>query len=83
MDKQQKIEHLKALIRKERARLDPAVIERAAKAARTPAGKGTAAELVPYDRKSAARAVEIFLKDHPDAARFEEGLAAFLRKNQH
>lgn len=83
MDKQQKIEQLKALIRKERARLDPAVLERAAEAARAPASKSAAGEFVPYDRKSAARAIEIFLKDHPDAAGFRKGLEAFLRKNRH
>lgn len=83
MDKQQKIEQLKALIRKERARLDPAVLEKAAAAARTSAGKEDLSGLVPYDRAAAARAIEIFLKDHPDAARFEKGLAAFLRKKQH
>lgn len=78
------IEELKKQIAAQRARLDPAVLKRAAKAAelsQKPAAE-RAAGLVPYDRAAAAEAVRLFLQNHPDAAHFEEELISLLRQQE-
>lgn len=82
------IENLKKLIAEQKARIDPAVLAKAAAAAKgnaaTAAGAKSskkAEETVPYDREAAARAIELFMKNHGNAADFKEKLMRFLLKN--
>lgn len=91
-DKQKMIETLQRQIQEQRARMDPELLERAGEAAKeqmkkamqpkaaAPAGSG---ETVPYDSKTAKKAVELFLKHHPDPASLEKLLAEILKKTKH
>jgi hypothetical protein len=73
---------LKKQIRDQRARIDPAVLQRAQEAlAAKAAGITPPPATVPYDREAALAAVELFLKDHADATAFSQKLAARLRKD--
>jgi hypothetical protein len=69
-DKKKKaIEALKEAMRQTKAQIDPAVLAVAQKALsakqkKMAAGKDTD---VPYDKKSAAAAIALFLKDSPEA----------------
>lgn len=78
------IEALKRQIAEQRARLDPDVLKRAARAAelsQKPAAEREAG-LVPYDRDAAAEAVRLFLEAHPDSAGFKRALHAFLERKK-
>lgn len=75
MDSRQKaIEELKKQIKLGRERLGPEGIKKLEALAKTVKPSGT----VPYDKKAAARALEIFLKNHKNAKDFEKRLRAFL-----
>jgi hypothetical protein len=76
---------LKRLIKEQKARLDPRLLEQVARAAvearkpDAPPHEGT----LPYDRAAAAEAIRIFLKNHPDGAAFETALRALLKSRSH
>lgn len=71
------LDTLKKQIREQKKRIDPAVLQRAQEAV---AAKAGAATTVPYDRETARAAVEIFLKEHADAADFSRKLAKKLHQ---
>ncbi|MCK4945921.1 MAG: hypothetical protein KAS59_06630 [Alphaproteobacteria bacterium] len=85
--KQKAIENLKKQIRLERERLGPDGIKELEKLAKNiikpervdtlPAG------MVPYDKKAAIKAFEIFLKNHGDPEEFERRLREMIRKSSH
>lgn len=95
--KQAAIDLLKSQIREQRARIDPEVLKRAQAyalennpfdpkkqgqaAKKPPAAETATAE--PYDRESAAKAIELFLRDHKDRKGFQERLLAHMKKNDH
>lgn len=82
MDKRQKaIEELQKQIREQRSKLDPKLLKIAEKALRA-AGTG-GKDHIPYDRKSATAAVELFLTGHKDAEGFKRRLLEMLGKNSH
>jgi hypothetical protein len=80
-DREKALEELKRHIKEQKARVDPEVLKRAEEAARArmPSG-GTS---VPYDRESAAKAVELFLRSHPDPKDLERLIAAIVAKTRH
>ena len=83
MDKRQKaLDALKEQIRQQRERLDPKLLKMAEQAVRG-AMPGAAKSAIPYDRETAAAAVETFLKNHPDAKGFRAKLLELIRKTQH
>ena len=70
---------LLAQIREQRERLGPELLERAAEAIK--AEKRNAAETtVPYDKKSASKAIRMFLDNHKNAPAFEKKLIEQLKK---
>lgn len=71
---------LKRLMKEQKERIDPKLLKMAEKAAALSQEGKTAEDMVPYDRKTAAKAVEIFLRGHDDRADFEERLMALIRK---
>lgn len=81
MDSREKaLETIKEQIRQQRARIDPAVLKKAQKAA---AGKNLndlqkQEAAVPYDKKSAQKAIELFLLGHADKEEFARKLSLFL-----
>jgi len=82
------IAELKKQIRLGRERLGPEGIkelEKLAKGLRKPKPEAPAAPpgAVPYDRESALKAFEIFLKNHGDPKEFEKRLLALLKKSSH
>lgn len=88
MDKRQKaIEELKKQIRLGRERLGPEgikALEKLAKGAQKPAKRPEPPSgMVPYDKKAAAQALEIFLKNHGDAKGFQKKLLDMLKKTSH
>ncbi len=70
---------LKRQISDQRARLDPAVLARAAAAL----GGGAPAQSEPYDRAAATKAIEIFIAAHKDKADFKARLFSFIQKQSH
>ena len=74
------IETLKKLIREQKSRIDPKVLESAAKAADRKSAT-VPPSTVPYDKAAAGKAVELFLKNHGDAQGFKEKLLQLLKKN--
>lgn len=90
-DRAAALAELKKLMAEQKARLDPALLARAAEAAakaQPPAGPSASLppaqpQTVPYDRESAARAVELFLGDHKGGAKFRARLMEYLVKNAH
>lgn len=89
MDKRQKaLDALKEQIRQQREKLDPKLLKMAELAIRgrlpdSGAAGSVPAGTVPYDQKTAAAAVEAFLKNHPDAKGFRARLLELIRKTQH
>lgn len=84
MDKRQKaLNALKEQIRQQRGKLDPKLLKMAEQAILGQLPGGGAAGTVPYDQKTAAAAVETFLKNHPDAKGFRARLLEMIRKTQH
>ena len=87
MDKREKaIRDMQEMIRRKRAEIDPAVLEKAQHAAmeklkgrkeKPPSGT------VPYDKEAARRAVEMFIARHPEQKKFRSRLLDFLQKNSH
>ena len=85
--KQKAIEELKKQIRLGRERLGPEGIKELEKLAKNiikpkqietlPVG------MVPYDKKAAIKAFEIFLKNHGDPEEFERRLRKMIRKSSH
>lgn len=84
MDKRQKaLDALKEQIRRQRAEIDPAVLQKAQKAAESKNSDPILKpETVTYDKKSAQKAIEIFLSDHADQEKFVKQLSLFLEKNK-
>ncbi|MFH1157769.1 MAG: hypothetical protein V1721_02630 [Pseudomonadota bacterium] len=81
------IEDLKKQIRLGRERLGPEGIRELEKLARNivkprPTG-ALPAGMVPYDKKAAAKAFELFLKNHGDPEEFEKRLREMIRKSSH
>jgi hypothetical protein len=92
MDSRQKaIEELKKQTRLARERLGPEGVkelEKLAKAMQKPKSKAPPAPkapegMIPYDKKAAAKAFEIFLKNHGDPKEFEKRLRELLKKSSH
>lgn len=84
MDKRQKaLDALKEQIRQQREKLDPRLLKMAEKAIQGMLSGAGGNGSVPYDQKTAAAAVETFLKNHPDAKRFRAKLLDLIRKTQH
>ncbi len=75
------LEELKRHIEEQRARVDPEVLKQAAEAAQSQLASQGAS--VPYDRKAAAKAVELFLKSHRDPKDLERLIAAIMAKTRH
>lgn len=72
---------LKKKIKEQRGRIDPKLLELAGKAASLSHEGKAGKDMVPYDRKTAAKAVELFLRGKKDdRAEFEERLMALIRK---
>lgn len=81
MDKKQKaVEELKRQMRARKAEIDPKVLAVAQRAVKAAAGDG---KTVPYDRAAAAKAVELFITNHPEQERFRDALLDFIGKNSH
>lgn len=79
MDRRQALlDHLKKLVREKRATINPAVLAKAQRVAEHTQQD----DKIPYDRKSAAKAVDIFLKSHPDQQNFRVRLLEFLSKQK-
>lgn len=74
------LQELKKLIREQRDRIDPRLLE---KAARAISGKTGDSKDVPFDRKSAAKAIDLFLKDHADSEGFARRLRDFMHTKEH
>jgi hypothetical protein len=80
--KEKAIEELRKRIREQKARVDPDILAAAAKAAeKRRSDSARKKDFLPYDRKAAAKAVEIFLKTHANAAEFRAKLLRFLKKD--
>lgn len=84
-DKRQKeIDAIHKMIREQRARLDPevlAIAERIAKLSQNiPLGNSGN---IPYNRDSATKAIELFLKSHSNAKEFQTKLFALLKAKDH
>jgi hypothetical protein len=77
------IEHMKHLMRKRRAEIDPKVLAMAKAAAERKQGLKPKSQTVPYDRAAATKAVELFLAGHPEQKKFRAKLLAFLTKSSH
>lgn len=84
MDKKAKaIAEMKKLMQLKRAEIDPKVLAMAKDAAERSQGLKPKGKMVPYDREAAAKAVELFLKTHPDQKRFRAELLDMIRKDSH
>ena len=86
--RQKAIEDMKKIIREKRADIAPEVLEKARLAAENKmAGGKKAAEkdpsTVPYDKKSAQKAIALFLQDHPEQESFTSRLLEQLKKKDH
>lgn len=82
--REEALKKLRAQIAEQRARLDPKVLraaERAATLAQNP--EKASADMVPYDRDSAAAAIRLFLEAHEDQADFQAKLLQLLKQQQH
>jgi hypothetical protein len=80
MDKRkEQIEDIKRKIREKRAEMDPAVLERAQRAAEKSQGFKPLPTQVPYDKKAAHRVIELFLKGNPG---MQDRLRAILQKDK-
>ncbi|MBL8711845.1 MAG: hypothetical protein JNM12_03015 [Alphaproteobacteria bacterium] len=77
------LEILKKQMQAQKARLDPKLLQIAGKAAALKQEGKAQKDMVPYDREAAAKAVQLFLKNHDDRADFEQRLLAMLRKSEH
>lgn len=77
------LEILKKQMQVQKERLDPKLLQIAGKAAALKQEGKAQKDMVPYDREAAAKAVQLFLKNHDDRADFEQRLLAMLRKDQH
>ncbi|MDF3025549.1 MAG: hypothetical protein K0R10_2910 [Alphaproteobacteria bacterium] len=77
------LEILKKQMQVQKERLDPKLLEIAGKAAALKQEGKAQKNMVPYDREAAAKAVQLFLKNHEDRGAFEQQLLALLRKQQH
>lgn len=76
-ERERALESLKKQIKEQRARLDPRTIAQAEKILR-----GEKTDTVPYDKKSAAETIRLFLESHPDSSGFEKRLIEQLKKNK-
>ncbi len=82
--KQKALAELKRLVRDQRARLDPAVLEHVAQKLAPGIAKPAAAPASePYDRAAATRAIELFIAAHKDKADFKARLFSFIQKQSH
>ncbi len=77
------LEILKKQMAVQKQRLDPKLLQIAEKAASLKQEGRAQKDMVPYDREAAARAVQLFLKNHEDRGAFEQQLLDLLRKQQH
>jgi hypothetical protein len=77
------LEILKKQMQVQKERLDPKLLQIAGKAAALKQEGKAQKNMVPYDREAAAKAVQLFLKNHDDRADFEQRLLAMLRKGEH
>ena len=75
------LEELKRRIQEQRERVDPDVLKQAEEAAKEHMQRSKST--VPYDRDSAVKAVELFLKSHPDPKDQERLIAAIVAKTRH
>ena len=91
MDSRQKaIEELKKQTRLARERLGPEGLKELKKLAKgiqkpkpKPKTPAIPEGMIPYDKKAAAKALEIFLKNHGDPREFEKRLRELLKKSSH
>lgn len=85
MDSRQKaIEELKKQIKLGRERLGPEGIKQLQNIAKTTQKpKPVSPDMVPYDRKSALKAFEMFLKNHGNPKEFERRLREMISKSDH
>ena len=89
MDKRQKaIEELKKQIQIQRERLGPEGIKELENLAKGMQGKikrkpELPPGMVPYDKASAMKAFELFLKNHGDPKEFERRLLDMIKKSSH
>lgn len=82
--KQKALAELKQLVRDQRARLDPAILEQVAQKLAPAAAKDSAKPASePYDRAAATRAIELFIAAHKDKADFKARLFTFIQKQSH
>ncbi|MCC7038662.1 MAG: hypothetical protein IT560_15345 [Alphaproteobacteria bacterium] len=77
------LEILKKQMQAQKQRLDPKLLQIAGRAAALKQEGKAQKNMVPYDREAAAKAVQLFLKNHDDRADFEQRLLAMLRKGEH
>jgi len=88
MDKKQKaIEELKKQRSLARERLGPEGVKELEKLAKNlgkpKAGAAVPSDSVPYDKKAALAAFQMFLKNHGDPAEFERRLREMIKKSSH
>jgi hypothetical protein len=83
--KQKALAELKQLVRDQRARLDPTILQQVAQklAPQASAVTDAAPASEPYDRAAATRAIELFLAAHKDKADFKARLFSFIQKQSH
>ncbi len=90
-DKQKAIEELKKQRQLARERIGPEGVKKLEKMAAdlqknrnmTVSGDALTDGMVPYDRKAALEAFQIFLKNHGDPAEFERRLREMIAKKSH
>lgn len=89
-DRDRALNELKRRISEQKARVDPRLLALAEKAVRRHLPEDAPAAVlagpatpVPFDRKSSAKAVELFLRCHADPKGFQRRLAEFVQKNRH
>jgi hypothetical protein len=80
-NREKALEELKRRIEEQKARVDPEVLRRAAEVAESHMQRHDSS--VPYDRKAAIKAVELFLKSHRDPKDIERLIAAIVAKTHH
>ena len=80
-NREKALEELKRRIEEQKARVDPELLKRAAETAQSRMrGRD---DRVPYDRKAAIKAVELFLRSHPDPKDIERLISEIVAKTRH
>ena len=80
-NREKALEELRRHIEEQKARVDPELLKRAAEAAKEHMPRQE--DRLAYDRKAAIKAVELFLRSHPDPKDIERLIAEIVAKTRH